>query len=170
MEKYYDVICNDGVTYEVIAESIRVKDGYVYFLDSNGRTKRTMAESDTVDIKPGRRVYCTAAKVIGIGTGLYTTYWAKNGFCYLADRMCPSQNPIIKGIWRGTAKVAAFGVGAVTTKFTSDAVEETIQPVFDIGAGVVRILKNVKSAANDSIKEVFEENPSNGSDNVTTNN
>lgn len=158
MEKYYSVVTTQG-EYVVIASSIQIKDGTVYFNNPNGATKKTVPAEDVITIKPKQRVYSKVSKACGKVVGVYTTYWTKQTFTKMARDMCPSTNPLVKGIWNATAWAGSIGVGCITSQLASDAVEETIQPVCDFATGLYSVVKNLKDEKKKSeMKEVFEEN------------
>lgn len=164
MEKYYTVVTTSG-EHEIIASSIQIKDGNVYFNNPDGSTKRTIKENEVVTIKPTTRVYSKFSKGCGLVAGAYSTYWTKRAFTKMANDMCPSENPVIRGIWKATTWAGALGVGCVASQLTSNAVEETIQPVCDTVGYFYTTIKNVKKKVEqekqNNMKEVFEENSNN---------
>lgn len=160
MEKYYEVISTDGNTYSVIASSIQVKDGNIYFCDFEcGKIKKVFKENEVITIHPKERKYSTISKVGGAIAGAYATYWSKQMFVKHADAMCPSSNPVVKTYWRLTTSAAAFGIGCAVTKACTNAAQDTIQPFIDISKSIVTVLKKKPENANpEEIKEVYEEN------------
>lgn len=164
MEKYYSVVTTSG-EYEVIASSIQIKDGRIYFNGPDGSTKRTVKEDEVVTIKPTTKVYSKFSKGCGAVAGFYSVYWTKKAFTKMANDLCPSENPLIQGVWKASTWAGAFGLGCIASKMTADAVEETIQPACDAVTYMYNTIKHVKEEVNnkkkENMKEVFEENPNN---------
>lgn len=142
-------------------------DGYMYFY-SPGIIRRV----PLTDIRKltfyGRSVG-TPTKIVSFVVSNITMTFADSVLKDYIQKLCPSDHPIVKMLWKISEKIAVFGFGCVANYIVSTSVENTIQPFIDgvqIGREAAKqIIDNLKGAQDDEvqIKEVFEESDNNES-------
>lgn len=161
-----EVLEKDGTrTVLNISSYESLTDGYTYFYTSYG-TNRAKS-SDITMIRVLGAKYNVVAEICGKIVGGTVVWYVKKMFVSYAESICPSTNPAIKWIWKQTAKVGAWGVGLVADRLTVNAVQETVQPLFDLSKVAVNACKDVFNAIKNhtneepQMKEVFEENTNN---------
>jgi hypothetical protein len=139
-----------------------LNDGYTYFYTSYG-TKRALTNRITGIYSKGIK-YSIVSEIAGKGAALVTVACIKKPLTNAIMNACPSQNPIIKGCWKGAAKVTTWAIAGVADRTVTHAVQEVTQPFVDgmrMGLDISKkIIENVKNTVKEEpqMKEVFEEN------------